>query len=394
MAKMPLLEHVKSFHASTSLSNVLLIGCQHILETTHSMLQSLYSSGLNPKNIFLLGKCYSSNMDVWQEMHQDGIHVSPLSFSFESHQAFDGQFCRIVSQFLESTLSQVELSKFNKIILIDDGGQLLSLAVKFFRGQTNVVAIEQTTSGYEKIKSSVLPFPVINVARSQAKLIYESPMIAEAVVKKAIKRMGALKHIPKQILIIGNGAIGSSIYLALKNDYEVQIYDKNINNNFNFEEQLRTVDLIIGCTGETSLPFSKHKYLKKGCVLFSASSSDREFDAVHIRKKAKEIKSCHDDIEVDGKTILSCGFPVNFDGSRNSVAPSKIQLTRALLMAAILQACEMTDASSEIVPLDIEMQRDIISKFLQIHPSFIPNSEQLTNSQNCIFNRLLLASRK
>lgn len=387
MAKMPLLEHVKSCHPSASLSNVLLIGCQHILATTHSMLQSLYSFGLNPKNIFLLGKCYSSNDSVWQEMHQDGIHVSHLSFSFESQQSFDGQFCHIVAQFLKDTLSQVDLSKFNKIILIDDGGELLSLSMEFFKGHTNVVAIEQTTSGYEKIKSSVLQFPIINVARSQVKLIYESPMIAEIVVKKAIQRMCTLKRAARQILIIGNGAIGSSIYAAIKSNYEVQIYDKNLNNHFSFDEHLRTVDLIIGCTGKTSLPFSKHKYLRKGCVLFSASSSDREFDAVHIRTKAKDIKSCHDDIEVDGKTILNCGFPVNFDGGRDSVAPSKIQLTRALLMSAILQACEMSDAPFEIVPLDIEMQRDIIRKFLQIYPAFAPNAEQLTSYQNSILIR-------
>jgi S-adenosylhomocysteine hydrolase len=394
MAKMPLLEHVKSFHPSTSLSNVLLIGCQHVLATTHSMLQSLYSSGLNPKNVFLLGKCYSSSGSVWQEMHQDGIHVSPLSFSFESNQTFDSQFCRIVAQFLENTLSQLDLSKFHKIILIDDGGQLLSLSMEFFRGQTNVVAIEQTTSGYEKVKSSVLQFPIINVARSQAKLIYESPMIAETVVKKAIKRMDTLKHTPGKILIIGNGAIGSSIYATLKNNYEVQIYDKNLNNNLSLDEHLRTVDLVIGCTGETSLPFGKHKYLKKGCILFSASSSDREFDAVHFRKKTEQIRSCHDDIEVDGKTILNCGFPVNFDGGRNSVAPSKIQLTRALLMSAILQACEMSDTSFEIVPLDIEMQRDIIRKFLQIYPASAPNAEQLIEYRNSIFDQKALVSRK
>jgi S-adenosylhomocysteine hydrolase len=390
MGKMPLLEHVKSFHPATSLSNVLLIGCQHILATTHSMLRSLYSAGLDPKNIFLLGKCYSSNGSVWQEMHEDGIQISPLSFSFESHQAFDGQFCRIVAKFLENTLSRVDLTKFNKIILIDDGGQLLSLSMEFFRGLTNVVAIEQTTSGYEKIKSSILQFPVINVARSQAKLIYESPMIAETVVKKALKRMDALEQTPRQTLIIGNGAIGSSIYAALKNTHEVHVYDKNLNNSLSFDEYLRASDLIIGCTGETSLPFSKHKNLKKGCVLFSASSSDREFDAVHIRKKAKNIKNCHDDIEVDGKVLLNCGFPINFDGGRHSVSPSKIQLTRALLMSAILQACEMSDSSFEIVPLDIEMQRDIISKYLQIYPTFVPNTVQLATYQDSIIEQKVI----
>ncbi|MFI0477998.1 MAG: hypothetical protein ACH349_02570, partial [Candidatus Rhabdochlamydia sp.] len=75
-----------------------MIGCQHILETTHTMFQSLYDFGLKPKNIFLIGKCYSSNLSVWQEMYLEGIQVSLLSFSFESHLTFDDQFSDILIQ--------------------------------------------------------------------------------------------------------------------------------------------------------------------------------------------------------------------------------------------------------------------------------------------------------
>ncbi|MBS0620989.1 MAG: hypothetical protein JSS61_05985 [Verrucomicrobia bacterium] len=389
MGKMPLLDHVKSFYPSTSLSNVLLIGCQHILASTHSMLRSLYSAGLCPKNIFLLGKCYSTNKAVWKEMQLDGIHVSPLSFDFKSYQAFDDQFCRIVAQFLEQTLSRVELSKFSKIILMDDGGQLLALSSKLLKGHNNVIAIEQTTSGYKKIQSCTLQFPVINVARCQAKLNYESPMIAEVVVKKALKRIAALECTPKEILIIGNGAIGSAIHRALKDDYRAYIYDKNMNDTHSLNEHLQRADLIIGCTGEKSLAFSKFKLLKKGCVLFSASSSDREFDAINFRKLVKLIKSCHADVQVQGITLLNCGFPINFDGGRNSVAPTKIQLTRALLMAALFQACEMSDCVSEIVPLDIEAQRDIVSKYLQLYPSFT-----LSSVQPAIYEKHRSISRK
>lgn len=363
--KLPLLEYVKLFHPTASLSNVLLIGCQHILETTHTMLRSLYDFGLNPKNIFLVGKCYSSNRSVWQEMYQDGIQVFSLSFFFESHLAFDEQFHHILVQFLKHVRSRVDFSKFNKVILIDDGGQFLTLSRTFFTGYKNIVGIEQTTSGYEKIKFGALLFPIINVARSQAKLIYESPMIAEAILKKALKHLIVVKYAFKRILIIGYGAIGSAIHAALKKDYEVQIYDKNLHQKeIDFKEHLQTADMIIGCTGETSIPFSKYKYLKKGCVLVSASSSDREFDAVHIRKKSKNIKSCHDDVEVEGITLLNCGFPINFSGDRNSVSPNKIQFTRALLMAAILQAYEMQESPLEIFPLDRNMQKQIINKFL------------------------------
>lgn len=354
-----LLEYVKSLHAPVSLSDVLLIGCQHILETTHTMLQTLYDFGLKPKNIFLIGKCYSSSHSVWQEMYLEGIQVSPLSFSFESHLAFDDQFCDILVQFLKDVLSKVDLSVFKAVIIIDDGGQLLTLSMKFLKNK-NITGIEQTTSGYEKIKMTSLPFPVINVARSQAKLIYESPLIADIIIEKVLKHLRSFR----KILIMGGGAIGSSIYRGLKNTHEVQIYDKK--EGTGLENHLQAADMIIGCTGETSISFNQYKYLKEGCVLASASSSDREFDAVHMRRRCQNIKSCHDPIEGERCILLNCGFPVNFDGGRNSVAPEKIQFTRALLLAAILQAYEMPKDSLEIFPLNVDIQREIISKYLTI----------------------------
>lgn len=362
--KMPLLEYVKLFHSSVSLNNVLLIGCQHILETTHMMLRSLYDFGLEPKNIFLIGKCYSTSRSVWQEMRQEGIQISSLSFFFESCLAFDKQFCDILVQFLKHVLSRVNFSKFNKVILIDDGGQFLTLSMQFFKEYKNIVGIEQTSSGYEKIKFCIPVFPIINVARSQAKLVFESPMIADAVIEKILKHLNALKYASKQILIMGYGAIGAAIYAVLKKEYHVQVYDKKIyKKDVDRDKHLQAADMIIGCTGETCLFFSQYKYLKKGCVLISASSSDREFDAVHMRRKSKNTQSCHDDIEQEGITLLNCGFPINFDGNRNSVAPCKIQLTRALLLAAILQAYEISRSSFGILPLDIDMQKKIVKKY-------------------------------
>jgi hypothetical protein len=122
MLKMPLVEYVKSFNADKTLDNVLLIGCQHILESTHLMIKSLYGLGLDPKNVFLLGKCYSTCMTVMREMQEDSIQISPLSTFFDSNDSFDNQFSGIVKLFLHEVLSKVEISKFERIILLDDGG--------------------------------------------------------------------------------------------------------------------------------------------------------------------------------------------------------------------------------------------------------------------------------
>ncbi|CAM0116885.1 hypothetical protein [Rhabdochlamydiaceae symbiont of Dictyostelium giganteum] len=218
MLSMPIVDYVTSLYPSLSLNNTLVIGCQHILSTTHSMLRSLYPLGLSPQNVFLLGKCYSSNQSVWQEMLSEGINVSPLSFFFKQDLSFDTQFSKITLQFLEDALNSLNLSVFDKIIIIDDGGQLIEISTTLMLDHRKIVGIEQTSSGYEKIKNKHLQFPVINVARSEAKLLYESPFISEIVIEKALKRIARLNMDLRQVLIIGNGVIGSSIYTRIKHD--------------------------------------------------------------------------------------------------------------------------------------------------------------------------------
>lgn len=378
MKKVPLLELLKSFHSTVSLDNVLIIGCQHILETTHSMFQTLFELGLNPKNVFLIGKCYSTSRSVWTEMHDDGINVSELCFNFDPFKPYDVQFKEIINLFLHKIFSLVDLKNYKRIVVLDDGGQLISSVNELLEDVKNIVAIEQTSSGYEKIKVMDLRFPVINVARCKAKLIIESPLIAETVIKKAINRINKLEKSPSKILILGKGAIGTAIGTAiesaLRNEYDVSIYDKIFNDYNSYINNLKNADLVIGCTGETSVNHEHHKFLKDSCVLFSASSSDREFDAVHFRKNVSHITDCHQDVQIDGKILLNCGFPINFDGKRNSVPPSKIQLTRALLMAAIIQAVELIELLPFIVSLDDELQRDVITQYLKITKATTKNS--------------------
>lgn len=396
MNKMPLVEYLTSCYPDISLHRMLFICSQHILATTHSMFRSLYAFGLNPRNIFVLGKCYSTNRDVWHEMQADGIRVCPGSFFFESHESFDVQFQRISESFLESVLHQIDPADFERIIIMDDGGQLLTLATKFFSGHKNIIGIEQTSSGYEKIKKNLPSFPVIDVARSYAKLHYESPIIAEAVSRKVWQRILKLNRIPSKILIIGMGAIGSSLYNVFKEVYKnsgIFGYDQNGWGGAsesgickdNFDDSLRQFDLIVGCTGSVSIPAAKHRFLKSDCMLVSASSSDREFDAMHLRRRCKSSSRCHNDFICDELILLNSGFPVNFTGGRHSVAPSKIQLTRALLVAAIFQASEFIEFTPGIVPLDGEMQRDILTKFFSLHPKLEAKANSISVQWDAFF---------
>jgi len=70
--------------------------------------------------------------------------------------------------------------------------------------------------------------------------------------------------------------------------------------------------------------------------------------------------------------ILRGGFPVNFDGSRESVPAADIQMTRGLLLGAILQAVSLI-GNGHTQPLRTmllpELQRLVVSEWIQIRAS-------------------------
>lgn len=58
------------------------------------------------------------------------------------------------------------------------------------------------------------------------------------------------------------------------------------------------------------------------------------------------------------------GISINFDGRRHSVPANLIQLTRALLVCGVMQGLSDETLSTEMIPLDLELQREVVSKFL------------------------------
>ena len=225
---------------------------------------------------------------------------------------------------------------------------------------SNIFGVEQTSSGIETIKYINLQYPIINVARSRAKLNIESPFIAEAV----IDRLRTYLKKNSEILILGNGAIGNSIYETLKKDYSLARYDtvKGKSDLANLSE-LEKYDLVIGCTGKTSIFQDMFKYLKKGVILASASSSDVEFSGTHLRRLVPRNEDPHKEVIVNNIRLLNSGFPINFDGSLHSVPPEKIQFTRALLFSAICEA-EKIKNKKGIVELSQKVQDKLISEYI------------------------------
>ncbi len=341
---LPLVDSLVSSYKGSSLANVRIIGVQHILETTHAMFRSLYQLGLKPENVSIIGKCYSTCKEVYDEMVADGIDVSPGSFTYFSHIPFDEQFTAEIDNFLSSRTH--DLNAYEQIIVLDDGGKCISALSRNPLSAPFTVAIEQTTSGYDAIRSQSPQFPIINVARSPLKLTLESPMIAQAAAERLYLSLHNKNLSPDKALIIGGGAIGQAMQKKLSLDMQVTVYDLNNALSDCISSELShligSFPLIVGCTGKTSMSYPMHVLLSSNTTLVSASSSDREFDAVHLRKQLPSNTSCHEDITVNDLLLVNSGFPVNFDGGRENIDPELIQLTIALITAGILQAREST----------------------------------------------------
>lgn len=367
---MPIVEDLLEKFCKEDFSKVRIIGVQHILETTHAMFQYFYSYGLQPRHISILGKCYSTCEDVFNEMKDEGIDVSLGSFSYQSHQSFDSLFKTEVHSFLKQRLPDLLEEDYETIIVLDDGGKCINVISEYLKKTSlQVVAIEQTSAGYQNIKDVPLSFPVINVARSPIKLTYESPMIAQAGAERLYQSLQAKNIYSDSVLIIGGGPIGQAMKTRLNGEIAVSIFDEN-NHLSDFSNKIFEVlpqfNLIIGCTGKISVARNYHDLLSENAALVSMSSSDREFDSVHLRKMIGRNCDCHQDLLIKNRLLVNSGFPVNFDGDRENIDKEKIQLTIALIAAGIIQALETSSyVQNRLFPLEQKYEELIKCLYLE-----------------------------
>ncbi len=357
---------VKSNFNSLNFKNTYLLGIQHIAPSTVLLLETLLELGLPPNHISLLGKCYSSNPVSWHQLRQSGIFVSENSFSFDSHVAYDDLFARKTREFVRETLEDKGFKDAEKIILVDDGGTLLKQCESLTSKNTQLIGIEQTTSGVRKIENSPLHFPVINVARSKTKLNHESKFIARMLLTLLLEFLTANNITINNVLVLGGGYIGKATHRYLSKFLDVDIYDASPNKSHLTPEQLISnlpkYDAIIGCVGNHSFMSEYHKYLKHNVYLVSASSSDREFNAVEIRKKEERYFNCHKHLHVDGINLLNSGFPFNFNSRLRDTR--ELELTRSLLLSAILTAISTQKLPKRLVSLDNNLQNEITKIYL------------------------------
>lgn len=335
------LTEVERLFGQPQLRDTAVIGIQHIVRTNRLMLETWCERyDLEAENIFLLGKCYSTDPTTADLLRARGIYVHPGSNRFEREMLFSKYFPDEVRHFWNTSRTSLRRRGITKFIVLDDGAWLLDKAKD---SGTIRFGIEQTSSGHARLvrRNKQLAFPIVNVARSFCKTELEANVIGQRIAEKVGASL-RIRNLPTKCVLIGNGSIGKQIGNSLRAmGIAVAVFDKQRSRTTipsrELGHQTNTAGVIIGATGNTSCGIPLLEKCKNHLLLASASSGDWEFPADILRGGGCWAESCHEDSEWNGKTLLNSGFPINFDGDYAVADPNQMWLTRALMSIALVQ---------------------------------------------------------
>jgi S-adenosylhomocysteine hydrolase len=369
-----LVNATKQLASFKGFENTIFVCVQHGLSSTVDLLKCLIALGAKPKNIFWLGKSYSNSPEVVEKIQDLGIQVK-LNSKQTIYGGFDEAFANDISLLWNTveTYYEKHQPKINEIIILDDGGKCLRATPHnlLFNKNLSVIGVEQTSSGINGV-TKYYPLPIVNVAGSALKEVLETPLIAEAVKEKSLIELEPFLENAKRISVIGLGKVGKAVAKMYANaGFKVFVYDPSLKDELSsIHENIRKVnnigqacaisDIIIGCSGmDISAGEALHSFVTgNDKVLLSCSSRDTEFktllqDAVQTSQPLKEDVNAYKTITYKASSngpeikILAGGFPINFDGSPDSVPRKHIQGTRAAILGAAVYARYLADLKKE-----------------------------------------------
>lgn len=300
-----------------------------------------------------------------------------------------------------------------QFVILDEGGKLVKLLHEHFKELAHLcVCVEQTERGAQvidemKAHGVELLCPVVNVARSEAKKTSEAPMIGESVVHStmtALEKMNpGIDVRPKEAVVVGYGAVGKATADALRRrGFAVFVYDIDPAKMAQAkadgctpgtrEETLKHAHLMYSCTGRTTItPSEFDALLPKKAILVNAASGNHELGMDTIDEGGNFLKA-GETIDERGfrhgtyngldlnlgdiaggdemassivrgeagaeRLVVRSGYVVNMV---DDIPPEFIQLTRALLLAACLQAVDEAGKAG-LIDLKTSTQEFVVAR--------------------------------
>lgn len=229
-------------------------------------------------------------------------------------------------------------------ILIDDGGDLISLAHQL--NVPNVLgACEETTTGVNRVRrmeeGGVLRFPVIAVNDSPSKRLFDNRFGTAESTLHALMATTNLQLAGKRVVVIGYGHVGRGIASRARGMGSI-IYVVETDPTRALEAQMdgfqavdmnsaaEIGDIFITCTGNFRVIRREHfERMKDGAILANAGHFDVEIDLPSLREMSTQ-KQILPDVEEyalkDGRRLfLLCqGRLVNLAGQRSLGHPVEI----------------------------------------------------------------------
>lgn len=280
------------------LSGAKLLAVQHLYESTRSVLDAAVAAGVRPDDVTVLGKSYSGSMKSAARMVRSGYHVVASSLVQNEYDDHDEHMEKLVGTEIERLLAE---PGDGPILVVDDGGAVASYIARHCdeKTQKRFRLVEQTQRGANAVRDSSVKAPVMNVAESEAKKDYESPMIGHSVyltTKAALDRLRAQGvTLGGEMTFFGFGAVGAHVAeqfqsLPASERPQMFMYDPDpakqalarqmgVHVCASKEEALSHAHVCVSATGREPFKLADYAQLPQTAVLVNAASANAEVDA-------------------------------------------------------------------------------------------------------------------
>lgn len=374
-----------------SLENHVIAIVLHFLSDLVPFVKSLHELGANYSDIYLVAKPYpyARRDEVSHILQSLGVNVE---------RALTGT---TVTQCATAVLRELQFRNAlaeKRLLVIEDGGYFAPLLHQpdFSQLLDRCVGIvEQTQKGADddkKIKN--LAVPILSVAESAFKKMYESPEIGRVAVQNIARFTPNVKLSGRHATVFGFGSVGQEVAHHLNNSFNmtVSVVDPKLEALLRARHKKSIVAeaaerfeglkfqkpaLIVGTTGKTSITRGVLEQLTEDTVLVSTSSDQIEIDLKALNELAsgriwkvvegKTIYTVGDEKQFKDVTLLAEGYPINFYGSE-SLPNDTIDPIMTLLLLCGVELTLRNDLKKEV---DAEMvgvvveKRGLVARFLQ-----------------------------